>query len=142
MQGLAFGGIPIGYTYAPSPQQRNLPLLVGILAILIGIVGILVLLVGLFALLVGLGVLGPKYAVLTGSLFGSVVILGVYYFILGIVMVAIARGLWDQEIWALYTLGLVVVLELVGSVLDFDLFLIIVFGLLLVYLVAVREHFS
>lgn len=138
-----------GYsTYAPPPRPRGLPILVGILAVLIGIVGIIVLLAGLLVILAYYHVIAASYVLVEGTLFGSVVIFGAYFFILGMIMAAVARGLWDQESWALNTLGLVVILELVGGILDYAagdtpaIYLIIVFALLLVYLIAVRHHFS
>ncbi|MDE1837781.1 MAG: hypothetical protein KGJ23_14355 [Euryarchaeota archaeon] len=132
--GPASGGL------SPRPPTRQLPILVGILAILIGIIGFFVLLGGLLLLLAGLGV-ALGYRFFGQGAFGSDVLAGGFYFILGIVMLATARGLWDLEFWALVLTILVVSLLLIGSYFV-SLFLFIIFLILLIYLVLVRRHFS
>ena len=130
------------YADAPGPRSvRPLPILVGILAILIGLVGIVVVLVGTLILLSGLGLLGPGYVLVGGIPKGYVVLFGAIYFITGIVMLSVARGLWDLESWALWTTGIIVGIELASALITVDLLLIIVFLFLLVYLVSVRHHF-
>lgn len=123
-------------------RQTKLPILAGILAILIGIVGAIVAIVGLLVLLVGLHFLDASYIFLSGIPVAHEVLFGFLYLLLGIIMLAVARGLWDLESWALWTTGIVVVIELLSSILEYDLVLILVFGLLLVYLFAVRTHFT
>lgn len=130
-----------GYAAAPPPR-RTLPVLVGILAILIALVGIVVTILGLLVLLYGLGVVGHGYDLLHGIPVSFLVIFGAIYFIFGVVMIAVARGLWDLESWALWTTGVVVFIELVNSVLNDEIVLALIFVLLFVYLLAVRHHFD
>ncbi len=136
-----YGGNP--YATAPYPPTRKLPILVGLLAVLVALVGIFLLFVGLFGLLWGLGILHIYAGGLSNSVVGSLVIAGAFYFILGIVLLAVARGLWDTEAWALYTTAVVVVLLFVWAWLPpTDLFTVVLWGLLLAYLIAVRKHFA
>lgn len=129
-------------SYAPRPQRLGRPILVSIFAILIGIVGFFVLLAGLLVLLAGLGLLPGAYAIFHSILGASLVIVGAVYFVLGIIMLAVARGLWDQEIWALWICGAVIVLELISSIIEEELLVIVILVLALAYLIGVRKHFS
>lgn len=118
----------------------RLPLGVAILAILIGIVGFVILLGGLILLVVGTGVVFGSGSVTVFGTGGTIA--GLILLIIGIVTLAVATGLWDQELWAL-ALAVIVMLFFAaveffsGAWLGF-----IVAALLLVYLVAVSGHFD
>jgi hypothetical protein len=117
------------------------PLGVAILAVLIGIFAALTLLDGLFLL----------FGVTVGSAFGIPGFLGVaglllagIVLLLGIVLLAVAYGLWDLRMWALVLAVLVLLIEvglnaLAGAFLSLGFLVSLV---LLIYLVAVRRHFS
>ncbi|MCI4343219.1 MAG: hypothetical protein L3J92_03765 [Thermoplasmata archaeon] len=118
----------------------NLPLGVAILALLIGIFGFFVLVGGLVLL-----VFGTSLVVGSGSLsvFGTGgTIAGLILVLIGAVILAVASGLWDQELWAL-ALAVIVLLfygavELVAQ----SWVALLVVAALLVYLVAVSNHFD
>jgi len=117
----------------------RLPLGVAILSILIGIFGFFVLLVGLLVLLVGVGLGlagGATVFGFTGAVAGLIVV------VLGGLLLAVAFGLWDQELWAL---ALAILVLLVYGVIEFAsaswLALLIVVALV-VYLIAVSNHFD
>ncbi|MCI4345167.1 MAG: hypothetical protein L3K07_00205 [Thermoplasmata archaeon] len=131
-----------GFAYRHSSPVGELPILVGILAILIGLVGLFFLLVGL---LVTLGAVGfallpaaSAYAVFSGT----ALLAGVITLVFGAVLVFVATGLWDLEVWALALTGIVVALLVVLLVVagSFGWSLLISVALL-IYLVAVRGHF-
>jgi hypothetical protein len=115
----------------------RLPLGVAILAVLVGIFGFFVLLAGIILLVVGVGI-GLSVSVLgfTGAIAGLILLL------IGAVILAVATGLWDQELWALVLA--IIVLLFYGAVEFFSAawlgFIIVV--LLLIYLVAVSSHFD
>jgi hypothetical protein len=122
------------------PSVGSLPLGVAILAILIGIFGFFVLIVGVLLL-----VFGTSVAIGTGSVtvFGTGgAIAGLIVLIIGAIILAVATGLWDQELWAL---ALAIIVLLFYGAVEFVsqawLGLIIV-AALLVYLVAVSNHFD
>lgn len=122
-------------------SSSTLPLGVAILAVLIGIVGFVYVLVGLL-LLIHFGALGGL-ALFGQSTLGSIIVL-----VLGIVLLVVARGLWDLEVWALALAVLVVLLLLAGNVYSFltgggaSIISMIVEVLLLVYLIAVSNRFT
>jgi hypothetical protein len=75
----------------------RLPLGVAVLAVLTGIFGAIVLLAGLVIVLVALFVLASAgYA----ATFGAGAIVGLVVLAVGAIILAIAFGLWDQELWA------------------------------------------
>jgi len=118
--------------------SERLPLGVAILAILIGIFGFFLFAVGLLVALLGVSV-GLTTG---GSVFGFTgTIAGVITLLIGGVILAVATGLWDQELWAL---ALAIIALLVYGVIAFVsgswLTLVVVLGLL-GYLVAVSDHF-
>lgn len=121
----------------PYPSSR-LPLGVAILAILIGIVGFFYLIGGILLLVLRFGLLG------TGPLFVGGPLGAVLLLILGIVLLAVASGLWGRELWALALTALVLVLILIGNILEGALVSLstVVVVLLLIYLIAVRDHFT
>jgi uncharacterized membrane protein (DUF2068 family) len=67
---------------------------------------------------------------------------GLVALVFGAILLAVATGLWDLETWALYLTGIVVTIYLVLLVLagSFGWGLVLAAGLL-IYLVAVRNHF-
>jgi hypothetical protein len=125
----------VGMSYSSG---HRLPLGVAILAVLIGLVGLFFAVVGVLVLLK----VAVDAAFLAGGL-GAGVVTGVLLLIFGIVLLVIATGLWDLNLFAL-----VVCLILVGvlflSTLFRGAFLSfwgIVELLLLVYLIAVSREF-
>jgi hypothetical protein len=118
---------------------HRLPLGVAILAILIGIFGFFLFAVGLLVALLGVSVGlagGTSVFGVTGTLAGLVVL------VIGGVILAVATGLWDQELWAL---ALAIIALLFYGVIEFvsaawlELLVVIV---LLAYLVAVSDQFN
>jgi hypothetical protein len=117
----------------------RLPLGVAILAVLIGIFGFFILLAGLLVLLLGVGI-----GLATGaSVFGTTgFVASLVILVIGAVILAVAFGLWDQELWAL-VLAIITLLVLgtveffAGAWLGF-----IIVAALLIYLVAVSSHFD
>jgi hypothetical protein len=119
----------------------RLPLGVAILAILIGIFGFVVLLGGILLLLTvagySVGALGASTVFGTSGLVAAIIIT-----IIGLVILSVAVGLWNQELWALVLA--ILVLLVYGAV---DLFAgswlwLVIIVLLIVYLVAVSRHFD
>jgi hypothetical protein len=131
--------------YASAPR---LPLGVAVLAVLTGIFGAFVLIAGLVILLVALFALaGYGWT----AMFGAGTVVGLITLIIGAVILAVASGLWDQELWALViaiiVTGLLVVWFIVrplwyGGGVDSILTLpAIISGVLFVYLLAVQDAF-
>ncbi|MCI4366972.1 MAG: hypothetical protein L3K08_04390 [Thermoplasmata archaeon] len=119
----------------------QLPLGVAILAVLIGIFGAVILVVGLLVLLAiaGLALSG----VVVTSVFGATgVVAGLIIVIVGAVILAVATGLWDQELWALVLAILVLLFYGAAEFFSGNWFGLAIVGLLLVYLVAVSRHFD
>jgi hypothetical protein len=128
---------------APPTQRR--PLGVAILAVLVGIYGILVILGGLL-LVVGAAVGSLSGLVTLPAHFGgsSGALIGIIVFIIGLIILGVAVGLWNLRMWALVLALIVTFIELViyglaGAYLTLTFVLsLIVF----VYLLAVSRHFS
>jgi hypothetical protein len=122
-----------------STAVGRLPLGVAIIAVLVGIFGFFVLLLGvLIALLgVGLGLGGGSTVFGLGGVIGGLIIL-----IIGLVILAVAYGLWNQELWALVLA--IIVLLFYGAVefVSRSWFGFAIVVILLVYLVAVSNHFD
>ncbi len=117
----------------------RLPLGVAILAILIGLFGVFVFLVGIFAFLAGVGVgtAGPVSVFdLTGTLAALIVA------VVGIFLLAVASGLWSQEIWALALAIIVLVFYGVIEFLAASWLGLLLVVLLLAYLAAVSSRFD
>jgi len=118
----------------------RLPLGVAILALLVGVFGFLILLGGLL-----LFVFGTSLTLGGGSLavFGTTgTVAGLVFLIIGIIVLAVASGLWNQELWAL---ALAIIVLLFYGVLEFlsqSWLALLIVGGLLVYLVAVSSHFD
>ena len=123
-----------------APPSRTLPVGVALLAILIGLIGVLLLFVAVAAIVVFTGL--AFFSQFT--LFGAGVVAGVLLLIFAIVLLAVAFGLWHLEMWALVLSFIVVLVLLISNVARGDLvsFSSLILVLLLVYLAAVRHHFS
>ena len=120
----------------PAPPSR--PLGVAILAVLVGLYGVFLILAGI-VVLAGAAVLGSLAAYHFAGL--PLFAIGAIVFILGIVILAAALGLWHLRLWArvLALIGTfieVVSYGLAGSILGLAIALII-----FVYLLAVHRHF-
>lgn len=122
------------------PDIGRLPLGVAVLAILIGLFGLFLFLGGLLLVVFGTGI---AYGAGTVTLFGSgSTVAGLVVLLVGLIILVVATGLWDQELWAL-ALAIIVLLFyglvtfLSQAWLDF-----LVVGGLVVYLIAVSGHFD
>ena len=123
------------YVWAPG---RHLPIGVAIIAVLMGILGFILLVVGIL-LLVGFAIgTAGGFAVFGTGLEGVVILI-----IVSIVVLAVAFGLWNLELWALVLAIIVVgalwVLDVIGGQLISLGSLILL--VLLVYLIAVHRNF-
>src|SRR5277367_2032178 len=119
----------------------QLPLGVAILAVLIGIFGFVIFLFGLLLLLSIAGFALNGLAI--SSVFGvtgtaaSIIIM-----IIGLVILAVATGLWDQELWALVLAILVLLFYGAADFFSAAWLSLAIVVILLVYLVAVSSHFD
>jgi len=121
-----------------ATSSSTLPLGVAILAVLVGLLGLFITIIGVLVLLaIGLGT--AHFA----AAFGVSFIGGLLLTIVGIVILAVAKGLWDQELWALVISILAIAFILLGIILQGALFSVegIVLVLFVVYLIAVNRHF-
>jgi hypothetical protein len=130
------------YAYRRNSAAGELPILVGLLAILIALFGLFFLVVGVLLLATSFGVLGLPAAGAYAVIGGDALVAGIVTLVFGGVLVVVATGLWDLELWALVLTGAVVAVMIALLVLasDFGWSLLIAVGLL-VYLVLVRGHF-
>lgn len=123
------------------------PLGVAIISILLGIFGFFTLLGGILIVVLS------NYTISLGgsNLFGaSGTPLGVLLFVLGLIELAVALGLWHLRMWALVLAVLVLLLEVLGPLVSIVLgragvsaiLGILIPLILLIYLVAVRRHFQ
>lgn len=126
----------------PTPSLRpSLPVGVAVLSILLAIVGVFILVSATLSLLrmfAGATAV-PSIPYFPGvvDVYGAAILL-----VLGAAIVALARALWDQELWSLV---LTVILLFLGLTYEFFtnsitvLFLVLL--VLFIYLLAVRHHF-
>ncbi len=123
--------------HGASYRSPTLPLGVAILAILIGIFGFFYVIGGLLLLLLSVAIGGSHGLFVAGPL-GAIFLL-----LFGVVLLAVAYGLWGRELWALALTALVLILILVGDAVSGALVSLssVVAVLLLVYLILVRGHF-
>jgi hypothetical protein len=117
----------------------RLPLGVAVLAVLIGIFGFFIFALGLIVVIAGVGIGLAGGATVFGI---SGLVAGLIILIIGGIILGVAFGLWDQELWALalaiIVLGILAAVEFFsGSWLAF-----LVAVLLVVYLVVVSNHFA
>jgi hypothetical protein len=84
---------------------KRLPLGVAVLAVLVGIFGAIVLAGGLFVIAAAL-----FHAATSGSAaaFGTGILSGLITLVIGAIILAVAFGLWGQELWA-FVLALIAV---------------------------------
>jgi len=126
----------------------RLPLGVAVLAVLTGLVGALILLAGVVIVLVALFAIASAGWI---APFGTGMIAGLITLIVGAVVLVVATGLWDRELWA-FVLAVIVtgagVLWFIGrplwdggGVTSIETLPALVFGTVFVYLLAVENHF-
>lgn len=134
------GYVPGRWVYRPRHER---PLGVALLAAIIGFIGFLFLIVGILAALASFA-MGFHY---TGMDFGfdrisdSLLVVGLIILIFGIIIMALALGLWHLERWALMFSLLVFGILFVLDILNLDIYALF-WGLIVVYLILVREHFD
>ncbi len=131
-----------------AASSASMPLGVAVLSVLLGLFGGVILAIGLLVLVASL-----LHVALGGATaaFGATLIAGLITLILGAIILGVAFGLWDQELWA-FVLALIVVgvafIWFVGrpiyagegasAVINLPA---IFSGVLLIYLVLVSDHF-
>ncbi len=127
--------------YRPPPLRPSLPLGIAVISILLAIAAVLVLLTGALILLSALAgsALIPTTLLITTTVdpWGAAILI-----VLGGVVLAVARALWDLERWALYvgvggSFAGLTYLFFTGSITVLFLLLLALF----VYLLTVRHHF-
>jgi hypothetical protein len=124
--------------YVAAPSR---PLGVAILSVLVGIYGILVLLAGLFVLA---GTAVSPFISLPSHFEGaSGLLLGLVVFIIGLIILGVAVGLWRLRMWALVLALIVTFIELLiyGLAGQFITLGFILSLIVFVYLLAVHRHF-
>jgi hypothetical protein len=125
--------------YVSTPSS-SLPLGVAILAILIGLVGFLLLLVAVTVIVVftGLAFFAQFH------LFGVGLVGGIILLIFAVILLGVAFGLWNQELWALALSIIVLIILLISNIYRGDLVSLssLILFLLLIYLAAVHRHFD
>lgn len=124
---------------AAAGSYRTLPLGVAILSVLVGILGFFLLLASVLLLVAS----GFAYFH-DVAFFGVTALGGAILLLCSVVLLVVAVGLGRLEIWALALAVIVVLVLLVerlvaGPILSLST---LVLALILVYLVAVRRHFS
>ena len=131
---------PGHWVYRPGKER---PLGVALLAVIIGLIGLLFLIVGLLAIL-GSFVVGFHHTGIDlgfGIVSGSLLVVGVISLIFGGIMLALALGLWHLEQWALVLSIVVFGVLCVLDILSQDIFAVI-WGILVFYMLLVRDHFT
>jgi hypothetical protein len=134
----------------------GLPLGVAIIAVLVGIIGAFILIGGCVVVVAGL--FSTISSGQFGDWFGHTLLAGLITIILGLILLAVAFGLWDQALWA-YVIALLVMIvaflwdvgrpiynsraNVTASVVASAVFTIpaIVTLVILIYLLLVHEHF-
>ncbi|MGI0052807.1 MAG: hypothetical protein ACREC5_07435 [Thermoplasmata archaeon] len=125
---------------AGAGASSKLPLGVAVLAILIGVVGLLYVISGLLLIL--------GFAALFGFTLSAGLVGGLVALVVGIVLLVVASGLWDLELWALALAVLVLLFLLAENA--FRIFTgaggsslaLLIEVVLLIYLIAVSSHFT
>ena len=121
-----------------APSTKHLPIGVAILAVLIGIVGFIVLIAAILILV------GATVGYLSGfAIAGAGLVGGLVVLVIAVVILAVAFGLWDQELWALVLAIIVVGFLWIEDIIAGRLVSLggIILLLLLIYLVAVSGNF-
>ena len=115
------------------------PILVSILAILIILVGVFFLIIGILGLLLSL------FAYMAFESFRSLVpialVASLIFFVVGLILTIAGVGLWKLRMWAWALAVIVLVFALIGQITGFSWFSFLIQIGLLIYLLAVREHF-
>ena len=125
--------------YAPPPSR---PLGVAILAVLVGLYGVILILGGLLVLV---GVTVTHFLGVPTGLAGlGTLELGIIVFVIGLIILGLALGLWHLRMWALVLTLLFVIFVLIsdaiaGAFVSLGFILALV---LFVYLLAVHRHFQ
>jgi hypothetical protein len=133
---------------AYATSTPSLPLGVAVLAVLTGLVGALVLIAGAAIVLVALFAIASYGWI---APFGVGMVAGLITLLVGAIILVIATGLWDQELWA-FALAVIVtgagVLWFIarplwdgGGVASIETWPALLFGVVFVYLLAVNNHF-
>ncbi len=132
------------YGQPAATVEPSRPLGAAILAVLIGIVGFLYAVAG--ALVAALGGLGyfDIHNFLPISVSYSTLVIGIVILIIGLIILGVAVGLWDQRLWALVLaiifFGAIFVTDVIaGNLLSLGA---IISLLLVIYLIAVHRHFT
>ena len=126
-------------TYVQEVPSGHLPIGVAIIAVLLGIFGFVLLIIGI------LGLLGFAVSFFGGfAYFGATgLVASVIVLIVSLIILSVAFGLWNQELWALVLAIIVVgalwILDVLADKL-ISLSSLILF-VLLVYLIAVHRNF-
>ena len=125
-----------------SRSTSTLPLGVGVLAVLIGIVGALFLIGSLILFLVVL--FASPYHFATFAVFGVGLLGAILLLIFGILLLVVASGLWNLEMWALVLSFIVLGISWLADVISGQILSLgsLILLALLVYLFLVRRHFS
>lgn len=123
--------------YGPTGRPFHRPLGVAILAIVIMVVGAVVILIGVATMLIG----GIGGAFLGGPLLGAIgAFVGLLVTIIGLITFAAGSGLWKMRSWAWWLAMIVLVIQFIGSLAT--VIGAVVYGLLILYLILVRQHFN
>jgi hypothetical protein len=134
-----------GASISAYGTRNRLPVGVAILAILIGLFGLIELIAGLLLALIaaGLALVGSSASFGT-VFFHSAFLSGILLFLLGIVLLVVARSLWELEMWALALTLLILLVIFALDVISGNVLTLwgVVDGILIVYLLAVSGNFS
>ncbi len=122
------------------PNIGRLPLGVAVLAILIGVFGFFILLGGALLLVFGTNVVFGSGGVMVFGSSGAIA--GLILFLVGVLTLGVAVGLWDQELWALALAVIVLLFYGVVELVSQAWLGLLIVGVLLVYLIAVSNHFD
>jgi hypothetical protein len=129
-------------SYRQESPAGELPILVGLLAIIIALFGLFFLVVGAVVLAAAFGYLVFPAAMAFSPFAGSLLFTGAVTLVFGAVLVSVATGLWDLELWALLltgiTIGVVIALLVLSASFGWGLLVAVA---LLIYLAAVSNHF-
>jgi hypothetical protein len=128
---------------APAKRllQPRLPIGVAVMAALVAVAAIILIVTGALVLLnayLGQTVI-PSDLLISSTIdtFGAAILL-----VVGAALIALARGLWDQELWALAVTVGILFAALAYEFFTASLTVLFVIALLLfIYLLAVRHHF-
>ena len=128
--------VPPAYPPYPPPVPRSRPIGVTILAVLTILLGVLLLLAGIVLLLAPLVLVGVGFPLafgLAASVFGGIV------FVFGVIWIAVGVGLLNLRSWAWWLAIIVMIFSIIGSI--GTVVGAIIPGLILMYLILVRQHF-